>query len=260
MEDKLLIRKLLVFFLVFSFGCCKYQHTSPDSKWTKDEEIITFKMEYNSDNKLERYTKLVNKDISSYYTFEYSDTSVIQKISNKDHEQLSRTVYILDANKRAIKYYETNSMNETTYITSLTYSPSGFPDTIIVEDVLNNRSMHGFINNNGEDIILENIDMLYLYYEFSDIKNIQSIPYDLNYQLIPNYLGIFGKGKKHLLHSYQVTPAGPGSIYGSYRFIHTLDADGKVIGVKKYKKKYGRYQKPPLYGTIQYIKYEYIFN
>jgi len=261
---KLLIYLVISSFLVFGFGCKKDKPvTQKDSndKWITDKNVLTFKLEYTSTKKLKKCSKFINDTLSEYFTIDYMDTTAIQKYFNKNSIQTHFRLYFIDTNKRTTKYHDLNADSSIYTKNNFTYSTSGFPNNETIDIIESNyNDIYYKINDNGNDITYEEGNLLYNYYTPSDTISKLEIPLDLFYQIIPTYIGVFGKVNKHLLRKYYQTSAGPSSIARSYRFEYTLDSEGKVLEFKKYKKEYPRDSTPPTNGIIQQIKYKYVFE
>lgn len=216
-------------------------------------------MEYGSNNKLKKYSKLINDTLYQYFTYEYTDSIVIQNNFDKNHEKLSNIVYFVNSCGKATSYNTFNSDSVLICETSINYSFNEFPEEFIIND-LYAGNFSCIITNDGKGITSEEGNMLYIYYQFYDTLSIACIPYNLFYRVVPSYNGVFGKVNQHLLQSYYQTSARPGSTIRNYRFEYILNTEGKVIKVEKYQKEYTRGDEIPSSGIIQHINYEYIYE
>ena len=232
-------------FLLFVYGCKK---ETDDVNWTINEIVVTFRLEYDSINQLIKYSYFRNNALHYYVTFNYSDTSLIQKNFNINSVETAKTVYLLDSNIRAVKSISSYTTNN---IDTIEYSSSGFP-----RKIKSRNSDTLYFKDNGEDIISENVFVLFSNYAYSEALSKVSLPDDfmLFNDVIPSFTGAFGSVNQHLVSSTSGFIGGPGSSSYSSRFEYTFDLEDYVTEVKKYHKS------TPQSGTISIFKYEYIFE
>lgn len=234
--------------LLFSYGCKK---DSEDDHWKINDLVVTFKLEYNTFEQLTKYSELRNDSLFEFYTYDYSDTSLTEKRFDKNSEENGQTIFMLDTNGRGVKSYPLVNNN----IDTIIYSPSGFLNSISVENVY-----PIVFSDNGSEIISESIDMHFITFTPSEIISKVSLPDRYSLNVVPLFTGYFGATNQHLFASYTTGIAGPGGSITRGSFEYEFDSDGYVTQVKKYEILTYRNQPEPKYGTISYVNYEYHFE
>lgn len=234
--------------LLFSYGCKK---ESEADNWKINDVVVTFKLEYNANEQLTKYAQLRNDSLFEFYTYDYSDTSLTEKRFDQNSQEIGHKVFVLDTNGRGVKSYPLVHNN----IDTIIYAPSGFLDSILVQNIY-----PIIFSDNGSEIISESIDMRYTTFTPSEIIGKVSLPDRYSLNVVPLFTGSFGATNQHLFASYTTGVAGPGGSITRGRFEYEFDSDGYVTQVKKYEKLSYRYEPEPEYGTISYVNYEYHFE
>ncbi|MBN2683224.1 MAG: hypothetical protein JXR58_12000 [Bacteroidales bacterium] len=243
------LAQLILLILVIGVLSCRKETAEKSFIWNDSETIITYRMEFNAENKLIKSSKFVNDELNLYTIVDYSDSMVVTTSYDNNFEKSSNTVYKLDLSGRATNrnyFDEDSNLIETD---TIIYYSSGF-----IEE-------YGWLTftNNGENITGANFEsFLYLSYSFTDTLVHTKIPYDLD-SWEPSIIDVFGESNKHLLHGSSRYVAGPPGSSSSINYKYILDSEGRVIEMKKYSKDYPRHGPDPTSGTVYTYKYEYVY-
>ncbi|MFN6944986.1 MAG: hypothetical protein ACK4ND_08545 [Cytophagaceae bacterium] len=230
-----------------------------EGSWTEKDDVITYRLEYDSDRRLKKESRYVNDNLHTYQTYEYFEDMVVQKNYNHNSILKNSYHYSLDEHKRVDRYDIKDAEGVVITKKSIQYSESGFPVKYTI-DSSSSTPVSIDLRNDGNNITEELVGTFHTSYTPSDIVSNLSIPYELPSQLIPSYTGLFGKTNKYLLKNSLQSVAGPSGGAKSIIYAYSYGSEGRVKEIKCYLKEYARRESPPNYGTVQLVKYEYVFD
>lgn len=237
--------------LLFSYGCHE-KRFDDDEKWIISDDLISFRLEYNTQKQLTKYSRFRNDSLSSYHTFDYIDSSLTERVFDQNSVETAEIIFTLDTNGRAVKSY---SAFENYIMDTITYSTSGFLNSVLF---INNSSF--IFNDNGSELNLESAYLFSIIYTPSEILSKTDLPNTYSLNVVLRFTGLFGRMDQHLIESYNSVVYGPGRRSTTGSFEYEFDAQGYVTQVKQYISTIHRNQPEHEYGLISYVTYEYVFE
>jgi len=244
MRNRFIIIAVLI--TIVFYGCNK---ETTDDGWVINESVKTYLLEYDSKMNLTKYSEFINDTLHLYFTYEYSDSQLVEKQFDHNSDQVQIIKYVLDLNNRVVKSY---SSFENHSIDTIIYSPSGFLSKILINQ--DNLTFH--YNDNGSDIISAAVEDYSSTIELAQELSILQLPNDYFMMPVPIYIGMFGKLNRHLAVKYS-SYVGLGTTR-EYEFEYSFNHDDLVTELKQRKTHYNH--SVPIEKTISYFKYEYVFE